>query len=317
MRALIELLSDGEFHSGEQLGAVLGVSRAAVWKRLQQVEERYGLAFDRVQGKGYRLASALSLLDPAAVAAMLGGHGYYFETIDSTNAEALRCLASEGCSEMQLFVAEQQTAGRGRRGRAWHSPYAENLYFSLLLPVEDPTILDGLSLLVGLSIQRSLKQAGFLGVGLKWPNDVLAGGVKVAGVLLELVGDPSDRCHVVIGVGLNVNMLHDCGDIDQRWTSLRKLSGGLVDRAALLAVLVQGLSGMLAEIGGSGFASFRAEWERAHAWQGKAVRLVAGVQQITGIVLGVDDRGALRLQRDDGVGIYSGGEISLRLSDDS
>jgi BirA family biotin operon repressor/biotin-[acetyl-CoA-carboxylase] ligase len=321
MREVLRLLQDGQFHSGESIGALLGVSRAAVWKRLQHLEAALGLEVHRVRGRGYRLASPISLLDEGAILTAsrdVGWKAHVAETIDSTNAEALRRLAASAEAPL-LVVAEKQESGRGRRGRAWVSPFGENLYYSLGLRLEGSTFpLDGLSLSVGLAVLRTLQEVGCVGAGLKWPNDLLVSGRKIAGVLLELAGDPAGACQVVIGIGINVNMLPGSSvPIDQPWTSLREQLGCLVDRTELALILGRYLRHYLDMHGRGGFVALREEWEIGHLWQGKEVSLLAGPQRIDGVVLGVDRVGALRL---DVAGLerqFSGGELSLRLRDDS
>ncbi|MEO4047002.1 bifunctional biotin--[acetyl-CoA-carboxylase] ligase/biotin operon repressor BirA [Pseudomonas sp. CAU 1711] len=321
MREVLQLLRDGEFHSGEALGAALGVSRAAVWKRLEHLEAELGLTIHRVRGRGYRLASPLSLLDREAIAAASRSAGWdalVFDSLDSTNAEVLRRLA-EGAPAPLLVLAERQESGRGRRGRSWVSPFGENLYYSLGLRLEGGAFaLDGLSLSVGLAVARALQEAGVVDVGLKWPNDLLVGGRKIAGVLLELSGDPAGACQVVIGIGVNVNMLPGAAvAIDQPWTSLRERSGQLVDRTELALLLGCWLRRYLERHEREGFAALREEWESCHLWQGREVSLLAGAQRIDGIVLGVDRQGALRMDVAGQERQFSGGELSLRLRDDS
>lgn len=310
--ALIELLSDGAVHSGEELGRILGVTRAAVWKRLQSAMADTGLSIESVRGRGYRLSVPLTLLRhecwddlPWPVKA--------FDKIDSTNAQALKLLANN--TGPLLVLAEQQTAGRGRRGRQWQSPYGCNLYMSLLWPINDARRLEGLSLLVGLAVHRAFARLGFKGA-LKWPNDLLANDRKLGGILLELTGDPSDHCQVVIGIGININMLGDNSAIDQPWTSLAELAGRMVSRTEVLRALCAELNIVLTwpQLG---FAPWRDEWERAHAWQGRSVCLSTGRDWISGMVLGVSDAGALRLSVEGVEQQFSGGEISLRLSNDS
>ena len=143
---------------------MLGVSRSAVWKRLLLLEESTGLRIHKVRGKGYRLERPLILLDSERLSRELPYPVKVLTEVDSTNAEALRHLAVGQVNQPLLFVAEQQTAGRGRRGRSWVSPYGVNLYFSLLLPVSDSSRLEGLSLLVGLAVRRALVACGYLGV---------------------------------------------------------------------------------------------------------------------------------------------------------
>jgi BirA family transcriptional regulator, biotin operon repressor / biotin---[acetyl-CoA-carboxylase] ligase len=238
------------------------------------------------------------------------------DSIDSTNAEALR-LVDAGCAAPFLVLAEQQTAGRGRRGRKWVSPFAQNVYYSLVLRIEGGLRqLEGLSLVVGLAVMQALRESGAQGAALKWPNDVLVGQKKIAGILLELVGDPADICHVVLGIGINVNM-QKAAAVDQQWTSVQLETGFPVDRNLLVAQLGLQLQNYLERHRASGFAALQEEWEQNHLWQGRAVSLIAGVNRIDGVVLGVDRQGALRLNVDGVEKIYSGGELSLRLRDDS
>ncbi|WP_459207543.1 bifunctional biotin--[acetyl-CoA-carboxylase] ligase/biotin operon repressor BirA [Pseudomonas sp. MLB6B] len=319
MLKLLNLLKDGRFHSGEELGAALGVSRSAVWKQLQSLQSECSLTIHKVRGRGYQLSAPLQLLDSQAI----GAHGqapqwpvFVYETIDSTNAEALR-LIGQGRSAPFLVVAESQTAGRGRRGRQWVSPFAENLYYSLVLRIDGGMRqLEGLSLVVGLAVMRSLEALGVRDIGLKWPNDVLVRDQKVAGILLELIGDPADICHVVMGIGINVNMQANT-EVDQRWTSVKRETGKGVDRNHLVAILGRQLSQELERHRQHGFAVFREEWEQAHVWQGREASLIAGSTRTDGIVRGIDAQGGLRLEVDGVEKSFSGGELSLRLRNDS
>lgn len=315
MRTLLNLLGDGAFHSGEDLGLALGVSRSAVWKKLQQVQADLGVEIYKVRGRGYRLASPLSLLDDELLSrehASLGWNCRIYETIDSTNAEAMR-LANSGADLPALVLAEQQTAGRGRRGRQWVSPFAENLYYSLALRMDGGTRrLDGLSLLVGLAAVDALRELGIPSAGLKWPNDILVGRKKLAGVLLEVTGDPANVCHVVIGIGININM-RETVSVDQAWTSLALELGHVQDRNKVACVLSRNLGSYLAGHHENGFAAYRKEWEDKHLWQGLAVALTAGAKVTQGVVLGICDDGALRLEVDGREEHFSGGEVSLRL----
>ncbi len=318
MRALLRVLGDGAFHSGEELGALLGVTRSAVWKQLQRLEADLGLCIHAVRGKGYRLAEPLLLLEDAAYfSARLTWPVRVLDSVDSTNLEALRYMTSAAQISPICIVAEQQTAGRGRRGRPWISPYAENLYLSVVLPVEGGARqLDGLSLTVGLAVYRALQIYDLPGLGLKWPNDLLVAGRKIAGILLELHGDPADKCGVVIGIGINVNMLR-APEVDQAWTSLRLIRGEMFCRTELLYRVCESLRTCLALHAQGGFAALREEWQAAHLWQGREVVLASGQQVIGGRVRGVDEGGALLLEREGATCAYSGGELSLRLADDS
>ncbi|WP_263264645.1 bifunctional biotin--[acetyl-CoA-carboxylase] ligase/biotin operon repressor BirA [Pseudomonas sp. RIT-PI-S] len=319
MSKLLNLLQDGRFHSGQDLGQALGVSRSAVWKQLQLLEADLGLVVHKVRGRGYRLATPVSLLNPEpinAALALLGWDVSTYQILDSTNAQALRTV-TQGVSRPLLVLAERQDAGRGRRGRPWVSPYAANLYYSLVLPVHGGIKrLDGLSLVAGMATVQCLRAHGVHSAMLKWPNDVLVQGQKIAGILLELVGDPTEQCHVVLGIGINANM-RDTDAIDQQWTSIYLQTQQLVDRSALAISLSDALAQYLGRLDAVGFGALREEWEALHAWQGKAVNLVSGSRVIPGTVLGINDQGALRLHVDGKEETFSGGELSLRLRDDS
>lgn len=319
MPTLLELLKDGRFHSGQALGAALGISRSAVWKQLQQLEAELGLSIHKVRGRGYQLAAPLTLLSAADIARQVTDCAWevlLFDSIDSTNAEALRSI-ERGVVAPFLVLAERQTAGRGRRGRKWVSPFAENIYYSLVLRIDGGMRqLEGLSLVVGLAVMKTLRALGIPGVGLKWPNDVLVDRKKIAGILLELVGDPADVCHVVLGVGINVNM-QQTDEVEQQWTSVRLETGKVVDRNLLVASLGGMLKTYLDRHQELGFSAIQQEWEQNHLWQGCPVSLIAGVNKIDGVVLGIDQQGALRLKVDGVEKVYSGGELSLRLRNDS
>jgi BirA family biotin operon repressor/biotin-[acetyl-CoA-carboxylase] ligase len=319
MLTLLKLLKDGRFHSGQALGVALGVSRSAVWKQLQHLEAELGLSIHKVRGRGYQLAAPLTLLDPVEIREQAPSCDWpiqVFDSIDSTNAEALRAI-ERGQAAPFLVLAERQTAGRGRRGRKWASPFAENIYYSLVLRIDGGMRqLEGLSLVVGLAVMQALRELGISGAGLKWPNDVLVGQKKIAGILLELVGDPADVCHVVLGVGINVNM-QITDEVDQQWTSMRLESGKVFDRNHLVGELGAMLQAYLCRHQVDGFSAIQAEWEQNHLWQGRAVSLIAGVNHIEGEVLGIDSQGALRLKVGGVEKVFSGGELSLRLRDDS
>lgn len=316
MLTLLKLLGDGKFHSGQALGNALGVSRTAVWKQLQLLESELGIEIHKVRGKGYQLGSPLALLSEQD---MGGGPDWpivIHESIDSTNAAALKLVAEQRPAPF-VVLAERQTAGRGRRGRKWASPFGENVYYSLALRIAGGMRqIEGLSLVIGLAVLKTLQDAGVHGAGLKWPNDVLVGRRKVAGILLELVGDPADVCHIIIGVGINVNM-RATNQVDQLWTSVRLETGLVMNRSQLVAELSVNINAYLTVHQEQGFEVLREEWERNHLWQGSAVSLMAGSEVVHGTVMGIDSQGALRMQVGSDEKVFSGGELSLRLRDDT
>jgi len=196
------------------------------------------------------------------VAADLLSRLLLLETVDSTNAEAMRQLESGAASGL-VCTAEQQSAGRGRRGRTWVSPFARNLYVSLTWQYhQGAAALEGLSLAVGVAVARALTASGMPPVQLKWPNDIICGTAKLGGVLLEMTGDAAGSCQVVVGVGLTVSMPGSAAtDIDQSWTDIETLSKGEhPGRNALLAALLNALLPLLASFEQRGFAPWRDEW---------------------------------------------------------
>ena len=316
--ALLAILADGEYHSGEELGAHLGVSRAAVWKQLHKLEA-LELPVESIKGRGYRLVGGVDLLSadkirsllPAAALSSLGEFDI-FPLIASTNDAAATAIR-DGRGRNYCCLAEQQTAGRGRRGREWRSPFARNIYLSMVWEFQSgAAALEGLSLSVGLAVVRALNVLGVNDVGLKWPNDVLHENKKLAGILLEMQGDPAGLCQVIVGVGLNVN-LNGCDTtaITQSWTDLRTILGD-VNRNRLAATLIAELLKVQAEFTRDGFAYLREEWCRLDVFAGKAVRVQLGDDYIEGLARGVDRSGGLVLETASGERIFRGGEVSLR-----
>ncbi|GAB1262934.1 bifunctional biotin--[acetyl-CoA-carboxylase] ligase/biotin operon repressor BirA [Aurantivibrio plasticivorans] len=315
---VIEILADGGIHSGEELGAALGVSRTAVWKQLKKLEGM-GLCVESVKGRGYRLPNGLELLELTKLKAQVSEQMLthltgieLFGSIDSTNTHVMN-RAQDGAGHGLLCLAEHQTSGRGRQGRQWVSPYGRNIYLSLGWQfVSGVAALEGLSLAIGLAIARALINHGVEGVQLKWPNDVLINHHKVAGVLLEMTGDASGVCQVVVGVGINVHMLEsEAKDIEQAWVSVGDIKK--VSRNTLAGDLVHELLVILSEFEAGGFAPLREEWEAFDLFRDRDVCITAGDQVTEGRVLGVSDNGALRLHSASGdEQLIYGGEASLR-----
>lgn len=318
---LLPLLASGEYRSGQVLADALGVSRTAVWKQLNALAD-YGLEIESVKGRGYRIPGGVDLLDAALVrrdlnpaAAALLAHLDLRETVDSTNAEAMR-QAQAGAGSGLVCSAEQQSAGRGRRGRTWVSPFARNLYLSVVWQFDQgAAALEGLSLAVGVAVARALAANELPAVQLKWPNDVMYRGAKLGGILLEMTGDAAGACQVIVGVGLNVAMPGSAaGGIDQAWTDIETIGEGVrPGRNTLLAALLNELLPQLAGFEQQGFALWRDEWMALDAFAGAPVVLRTGAQEMAGIARGVDLRGALQLET-AGAGLQCiyGGEISLR-----
>lgn len=318
LRPVLELLADGDVHSGESLGAALGVSRAAVWKQLQKLEQ-LGLPLESVKGRGYRLPGGLNLLDATELRAGLRPPArdllddlLLHDRVDSTNARLLGLLEKNSGHGVAM-LAEQQTAGRGRRGRQWVSPFSGGINLSLGWQFGGGVqLLEGLSLAVGVAIAQALQEFGVPDVRLKWPNDVWCRGRKLAGVLLELSGDLTDRCAVVVGIGLNVGLRGDAASaIDQPWIDLNSVCPG-IDRNRLAAALLNHLLPLLQSYPERGFAAYRQQWQQLDQFAGRPVRIVSVQRQWSGIAEGVDDTGALVVAVDGERRLFHGGEVSLR-----
>ncbi|MGB1059658.1 MAG: bifunctional biotin--[acetyl-CoA-carboxylase] ligase/biotin operon repressor BirA [Ketobacter sp.] len=315
---LIALLADGRFHGGDELGDSLGVSRAAVWKQIQKLQES-GLDIQSVRGKGYRLAHPMEWLDTEQVCSQMDdGARALLSQLDvrsqvtSTNDVALQ-RAATGVGSGYVCLAEQQTAGRGRRGRHWVSPFGSNLYLSIVWEFHQGAAqLEGLSLATGVAVAKALSRLGVSAVGLKWPNDLLVGGAKLSGILLEMTGDPSGRCQVVLGVGVNHRLpMAAAHGIDQSWAKLDEFRPG-IGRNLLASVVISELLLMLERFAANGFAAFRDEWQALDVYADKEVVIKTGASDIFGIARGVDSSGGLRLEISGAIQIIKGGEMSLR-----
>lgn len=322
-RALLLRLQQGDPVSGDALAREAGTTRAAVWKRIAALRAA-GVAIDARAGSGYALAAPLELLDPAAILAALadaGGDGLdaleVAWTLDSTNAELLRRPAP--ARGARVLLAERQTGGRGRRGRAWSSPLAANLYCSLLRTFDGGLArLGGLGLVAGVAAAEALHDAGFPQVRLKWPNDLVVAGAggglrKLGGLLVEGGGEHAGPVRAVIGVGVNVRMpAAAAAAIGQPWTDLAALAGAAPSRNALAAALLSRLLPALAAFERDGLAPFLARYAAQDALAGRVVRVQAGDAVHVGTVRGLAGDGGLRLDTGAGERVFHAGEVSVR-----
>lgn len=317
--ALLGLLADGRFHSGQDLAAALGVTRAAVWKQLRRLEADFDLSLDAVRGRGYRLRQPLELLDSARIGAAIDPEVsatidslHVMRTVDSTN----RCALEEPPSSTgrgRVWLAEHQTAGRGRRGRRWLSVYGGNLYMSLGWSFDLPmSRIGGLSLVAGAVVAEVLEQSGSTAHGLKWPNDVLVGDSKMGGILLEAAGEAAGPALAVIGIGMNLRLSDPTAAIDQPWIDWARAVGVPLSRNLLAARLIDRLAGACREFAQSGLAPFIARWSRYDILCGQRVVLVRGEETVEGDYAGIAGDGALRLVTGAGLREYHAGEVSVR-----
>jgi BirA family biotin operon repressor/biotin-[acetyl-CoA-carboxylase] ligase len=325
--SLLRQLADGAFHSGEDLAATVGLTRARVSQLLKQAETA-GLSLERVRGLGYRLTATPDFLDADEVRRSLhdlAGSGMVFPPLDvevvdqvgSTSTELLR-RAQRRDIHGQVLAAEWQSAGRGRRGKAWTAVAGGSLTFSIGWRYEQGAgFLAGLSLAVGVAVVKALEAEGLAGVELKWPNDLVHRHLKVGGILVELNGDALGPSTVVVGVGLNVRLPAEIRrNMEQPVSDLTMVAGRgapSIDRNHLLARLAAELAATLEAYSRSGFPAFAAEWQHRHAYHGKPVRLLLpDGASVKGTVAGVDSTGALVLADGPRRARFLSGEISLR-----
>jgi BirA family biotin operon repressor/biotin-[acetyl-CoA-carboxylase] ligase len=318
---LLNILADGEFHSGEVMAERLGVSRASVFNALADVAE-YGVALQRIRGCGYRLAQPWQRLESEEVLRWLGKDAAQFDIgilpqAASSNTLLLQRAGTDAAPGGSVLAVELQTAGRGRMGRTWRSGLGSTLTFSLLWRFDcGLNALSGLSLAVGVAIARALNGLGAQEVRLKWPNDILTGQNesgsqrKLGGVLLEAQGDMLGPSAVVIGIGLNCSLPdHLAGRIDQPAGALDEICRDMPDRNRLLAAVLQELAGALRQFAQGGFAAFGGEWESYHIHQDQPVQLrMADGSVVTGVARGVSESGELRLETKQGMRQFNSGE---------
>jgi BirA family transcriptional regulator, biotin operon repressor / biotin---[acetyl-CoA-carboxylase] ligase len=319
-------LSDGQFHSGEDLAQALGVSRSAVWKAVKSLRD-LGATLHAVRNRGYRLAKSSEPLAAERILEKLseavGKQVRSLEvawTVGSTNTELLsRANPPNGSSE--VLLAEYQTAGRGRRGRAWLAPPGGAICLSLSWTFRDvPADLGALGLVIGVCELRALHELGVTGAKLKWPNDVLVDERKLGGILLELRAESGGPACVVIGIGLNVALgaplLAKIAETGIAATDL--VTAGLLEpsRNAVAGALVDSCVRGLLEFERDGLRPFVENWRDADALQGKMVDVRGAVGEVTrGLARGVDLHGALLVETaDEGLKKFVSGDVSVRVS---
>lgn len=310
--ALLDALADGEWHSGEDLAARAGITRAALAKRVEKLRD-WQLAIESRQGLGYRLEAPLERLDAARLRKALprAPSVQVLAVTDSTNT---RLLEADAAADPQAQLAEFQTGGRGRRGRQWVSPFGANLYLSLAWSFAHwPAQLTALPLAVGVVCARVLEGFG-AGSGIKWPNDLWVNGRKLGGILIEHRGETGGPCRAVIGIGLNVAMrAAQAAGIVQPWITLDEAAGRKVSRNDLAAALLVQLAQALPQFEREGFAPFLPDWQRYDLAANQRVRVEAATPY-EGIARGIDAGGALIVECEGQRRAVHSGEVSLRLA---
>jgi BirA family transcriptional regulator, biotin operon repressor / biotin---[acetyl-CoA-carboxylase] ligase len=312
--AIAKMLNDGQYHDGTTIGEALTMTRGAVWKTIKKLEA-YGIKINSIKGKGYALLEPLILFDPVIIKKGIKEKDIdiaVFESIDSTNTYL---KSSSNKKRISICLAEQQTQGKGRLNRDWHSPFAQNIYFSCAYPFQkDVSELAGLSLVISLAIVKALQlYQPPKPILVKWPNDIVYEQQKLSGNLIEIQAESHGTCHAIIGIGINVNMMQDKNQvISQAWTSLRKITGQYIDRNLLCINLVNHLIDYLNMFEQKGLSAFIQEWNTIDALVNKDIALKNANNILYGKVKGIDLSGHLMLQLKNGdLQTFSAGDTSI------
>lgn len=326
---LLGLLCDGSLHSGAQLAAALGVSRAAVWKLVGELRAA-GVAIDSLSRRGYRLSAPVELLDAARMRAHACEQGRRLPDelevhflIDSTN-DHLYAAPPPAPGAARVAFAELQSAGRGRRGRRWIAPFGSGLTFSISWTfAETPADLPALGLALGVAIAKVLSGLGAQRLSLKWPNDLLHDGRKLGGLLTQLRQESGGAATVVAGLGLNLalpdaarNAIEAVNSSDHPALAVADLAGatpqGLSSRNLIASRLVLGFEDALREFATVGFTGFAQEWAALDALRGAPVRVHQGSERFEGTARGTDRDGALLVESAGRVLRVFSGDVSVR-----
>ena len=315
---IVQILSDGEFHSGEVIGKKLGISRAAVSEHIKNLS-KIGLDIFSITGKGYQLAGGLSLLDIEHInqSCSAGTALEIFPVIPSTNEYLMDLIKSEKTlSDGHTVLAECQTQGKGRRGRTWQSPFGSHVYLSQYRTMDNGlSAASGLSLAIGIAVLNTINIFSNKECKLKWPNDLLVDGKKIAGILVEAEGQADGICHLVIGIGINIDMpAVNASDIDQPWTDLNTIADNPVDRNEFIARLLELLDDVYKEYKLNRLDNLFELWNQNNAFLNQVVELTSTSKVQVGKCLGIDTSGALLLEdlKTKVTSKIFGGEVSLR-----
>lgn len=313
---LLRLLRQSDtFISGEELSRQLGITRAAVWKNMELLREE-GYTIESVTRKGYRLTGVPDSISEAEIRANLCGKGVFgceifsLPSVDSTNEEAKR-QGDKGAPHGSVFVADEQTGGKGRLGRRWVSPPGSGLWFSILLrPDVLPGEVTGVTLLSAVAVCRGIRALAGCEAKIKWPNDVVIGTKKVCGILTELSAEMEQIHYLIPGIGVNTGNESFPPELADRATSLKIETGKDVCRAALLGKILEEFESLYERYGVS---SFPEEYRELCVSIGRKVSLNRGGKKKTGIAVGLAEDGSLLIQTEDGEELsVSSGEVLVQ-----
>ena len=316
-KILQQLRESGGFVSGEELSGILHVTRTAVWKNINLLrEEGYGI--DSVTNRGYRLASCPDRYSPEEIGAgleteMLGRNAFCYETVDSTNEEAKR-QALAGAPGGSLFIAEQQTGGKGRLGRNWVSPAGTGMWFSILLrPGVLPLRIAATTLLAGVAVCGAIREITGCEAMIKWPNDIVAGTRKICGILTEMSAEMERVEFVVIGIGINANTTAFPEALQSKATSIRLETGKPVRRVALLQEILRRLEKLLKENAVALTPAFLESYRSMCASLGRLVGFQRDGRRMTGTAADISPEGELIVRLSDGsLETVFSGEVNIQ-----
>lgn len=316
---ILEILRNQETYvSGQELSELFGVSRTAVWKVIHQLSEE-GYKIEAVPKKGYHMLETPDVVLREEIESLMktrwaGRKVVYRDTVDSTNNLA-KTMAEAGEPEGTLVVAEEQTGGRGRRGRNWSTPHGSAVAMSLILrPDIRPELASMVTLIMGLSVAKAVNQLYPLKAGIKWPNDVVIGGKKICGILTEMSAEMSGIHYLVIGTGINANVPEFSPELKTIATSLSLELGKKVNRAELIAVCMEYFETYYEQFIKAGDLSpLLKDYEALLLNLNNQVKVLEPGKEYLGISRGIDEKGELLVEREDGtVAKVYAGEVSVR-----
>ena len=319
---VLNILSDSEYHSGQDLAYELSMTRTAIWKIVESLRT-YGLSIDARKRKGYRLHSIVELMDRNSLELLLDdrikklikGIEIHHE-LESTN----QCLLERNNRNdihACVVLTEFQTSGRGRRGNVWCCPLAGGIMLSIGWCYDYPvTSLMHLSLAIGNAVMRSLNRSGIRGVGLKWPNDLVYNGGKLGGILLETRSESAGPSTIVAGIGLNyaISAGSNLMKINQPWTDINNIVNPPPSRNRLISILISEVIGTFSDFQNIASEKHISEWKAYDCIRGRKVRLHLPEKEIEGIVEDIDNDGALVISSNGMTKRYTSGEVSIKVT---
>lgn len=305
------LTENDDYISGEEIGEILGISRAAVWKNIVKLREK-GYKIESVSNRGYKLNDKVDILNSDEIKYEDFIH---LEEIDSTNEEGKR-RANNGCKSGLIIVSDKQTAGKGRLGREWSAKRNEGLYMSIVLrPDIMPQEAPQMTLIAGLAVMKTINKVIGVSSKIKWPNDIILNGKKLVGILTEMNAEMEKVNYIVVGIGINVNNESFGEELNKKATSIYIETGKKFKRSDIINEFVKIFEIYYNEFCKKGFSAFVEEYNENCANVGCSVKTVGGKKKIEGIAKGVNEKGEILIDSNDETIPVMAGEVSLRLSD--